>query len=97
MPWSRAIYEKLRPLIVWLGLTELAWITYWLLRPGDTTPGYMTTVGIWIAAMLIWMVLVIYFGARGFFLNHTRWLSNLVGVILVVLFAASRRCDANAA
>ena len=63
----KEIYERLRPLIVWLGLTELAWISYWLLRPGDPTAGYLTTVAVWIAAMLAWMGLVIYAGIRGFF------------------------------
>ncbi len=37
---SISIYERLRPLIVWLGLTELAWIGYWLLKPGDATPWF---------------------------------------------------------
>ena len=82
------IYERLRPLIVWLGLTELAWITYWLLRSGDATPGYMTTVGVWVVVMLLWMALVIYAGNLDFFLKHTRWLSNLVGVVLVLGFPA---------
>ncbi len=81
------IYELLRPLIVWLGLTELTWIAYWLLRTGDATPDYTTTVVVWIVAMLGWLVLVIYGGRRGFFFKHTRWLSNLVGVVIVVAFA----------
>jgi hypothetical protein len=81
-------YERFRPLIVWLGLAELAWIAYWLLRAGDAVPGYLATVGIWIVVMLAWMILVIFASQRGFFLKHTRWLSNLVGVVLVVAFAA---------
>ena len=80
-------YESLRPLIVWLGLTELGWIAYWLLRTGDTSPGYTTTVVAWIVAMLGWLALAIYVGRRGFFLEHTRWLSNLVGAVMVVTFA----------
>jgi hypothetical protein len=80
-------YESLRPLIVWLGLTELAWISYWLLRTGATSAGYTTTVVAWIVAMLGWLVLAIYLGRRGFFLKHTRWLSNLVGAVMVVTFA----------
>ena len=82
-------YESLRPLIVWLGLTELVWIAYWLLRTGDGTPGYTTTVIAWIVAMLGWLLLVIYAGRRGFFLKHTQWLSNLVGVVIVVAFATA--------
>lgn len=84
----KEVYEWLRSLIVWLGLTELAWIAYWLLRSGDAVPGYLTTVVVWIVVMLAWMVLVIFTGSRGFFLKHTRRLSNLVGVVLVVAFAA---------
>ncbi len=33
------VYERVRPLIIWLGLSELAWIGYRLLNPDDTTPG----------------------------------------------------------
>jgi hypothetical protein len=82
----KEIYERLRPLIVWLGLTELAWISYWLLRLGEASSGYLATVAVWIAAMLAWMGLVIVVGIRGFFLKHSPWLSNLVGSLLVVAF-----------
>jgi len=80
-------YEWLRPLIVWLGMTELVWISYWLLRTDEASTGYTTTVIAWIAVMLAWLVLVTYAGRRGFFLKHTRWLSNLVGSVMVVAFA----------
>jgi hypothetical protein len=80
-------YESLRPLIVWLGITELVWISYWLLRADDVTLGYTITVIVWILVMLVWLVLVIYVGRRDFFLKHTRWLSNLVGVTIVIAFA----------
>ncbi len=83
------MYESLRPLIIWLGLAELVWIAYWLLRAGATNPGFTTTVVVWVAVMLGWMGLVIYAGRRGFFLRHTRWLSNLVGVVIVVMFTAA--------
>lgn len=79
-------YESFRPLIIWLGLTELAWIGYWLLRTGGTPHFYTITVVIWIIAMLSWLLLVIYAGHRGFFLKHTRWLSNIVGLTIVVAF-----------
>ncbi len=36
-------YESLRPLIVWLGLAELTWIAYWLLRVGEAANGYTAT------------------------------------------------------
>jgi hypothetical protein len=81
-------YESVRQLIVWLGLTELVWIAYWLLRTGGAMPGYTATVVAWIVAMLGWLVLVVYAGRRDFFLKNTRWLSNLAGVIIVVAFAA---------
>ena len=80
-------YEWLRSLIVWLGMTELVWISYWLLRTVAATPGYTTTVVAWIVVMLGWLGFVIYSGRRDFFLKHTRWLSNLVGVFVVVAFA----------
>jgi len=84
----KTYYEQLRQLIIWLGLTELAWVAFWLLHADDMESGYVWTVGFWIVAMLTWMGLVIFLGTRGFFLEHTRWLSNLVGVFLVVGFAA---------
>jgi hypothetical protein len=80
-------YESLRTLIVWLGITELAWISYWLLRIDDATPGYVTSVIGWIVVMLGWLVLATYAGRRGFFLKNTRWLSNLLGAVVVVAFA----------
>ena len=88
MSRSQAIYEKLRALIIWLGLTELAWISHWLLSPDDLDSGYVMTVALWIVVMLAWMGWVAVAGMRGFFLKHTRQLSNLVGVVLVVAFAA---------
>jgi hypothetical protein len=81
------IYESLRPLIVWLGLTELVWISYWLLRTGDANSGYTTAVIAWIVAMLAWLALATYLGRRGFFFEHSRWLSNLVGSVMVITFA----------
>ena len=89
MPRFKQVYESFRPLIVWLGLGELGWISFWLLRPGDLAMGYVVTVVGWIVAMLAWLLVAIYLGMRGFFLTHTRWLSNLVGVVLVVLFGVA--------
>ncbi len=82
------IYERVRPAIIWLGLGELAWIGFRLLDFADTTPGYVVTVVVWLVVMLAWMVLVIYLGNRGVFLKHTRWLSNLVGFVLVLALPA---------
>jgi len=82
-------YESLRSMIVWLGITELAWISYWLVRTEVWTPAYTIAVVVWIAVMLGWLALVIDAGRRGFFLKHTQWFSNLVGVVLVVGFGAA--------
>ena len=82
-------YENLRALIVWLGLTELAWIASWLLRPDDAAAGYVATVGVWIAVMLGWLVSVVVAARRDFLLKHAPRLSNLVGVALVVGFGAA--------
>jgi len=78
----------MRPPIIWLGLTELVWIAYWLLSPEDLDSSYVWTVVFWIMAMVIWLGWVMSAGKRGFFLKHTQWLSNLVGVVIVVGFAA---------
>lgn len=84
----KSAYESLRTLIIWLGLTELGWTSYWLLRTDDRSSTYTIAVAIWVAVMLGWMTLVINTSRRGFFLEHTRWLSNLVGVVAVVAFGA---------
>jgi hypothetical protein len=84
---TKGIYERLRPLIVWLGLTELAWLGYWLLSGGDNSPAFVGIVLVWIVAMLAWLALVILGDLRGFFLQHSNKLSNLVGVAIVVAFA----------
>ena len=71
-------------MIVWLGLTELAWIGYWLLSDDDKSATFVGAVVGWIVIMLAWLGLVIYAGTRGFFLKHSRALSNLVGVMIAV-------------
>lgn len=86
---SRDTYERIRTLIVWLGLTELAWIGYWLLSAKSTSGTFVGIVVMWIVAMLAWLVFVIYAGTRGFFLKHSRSLSNLIGVMIVVTFAVA--------
>ncbi len=81
------VYERLRPLIIWLGLGELTWLGYWLLSIGDSAPGHVTTAVVWVAAMLAWMALVINLANRGVYLKHTRWFANLVGLPVVWLLA----------
>lgn len=84
---ARTTYEQLRPLIIWLGFTELAWITYWLQSPDYTAPEFVGAIVFWVASMLLWMGTVIVFGKRGFFLKRTRHLSNMVGYTSVLTFS----------
>ena len=86
MSSAKGIYERLRPLIVWLGLTELGWLSYWLLSGGNNTATFVGIVAAWIVAMLAWLVMAIYLGTQGFFLKHSERLSNLIGVAAVVTF-----------
>lgn len=82
---NKAKYESIRPLIVLLGLTELAWLSYWLLRhPLDSN--FIAVVAGWVLVMLVWLVWVIRAGKNGLYLKYTRWLSNLIGVNLVFAF-----------
>ncbi len=87
MTTAKTTYEQLRPLIIWLGLTELAWIAYWLLSIGHAAPQYVGVILFWVVSMLVWMGAVIRLGKRGFFLQRTRYLSNLVGFASVLTFA----------
>ena len=82
------IYERIRPLIVLLGLAELVWIAYWMFQAESAVPGYLLSVVVWIVAMLAWMAAVIFAGTRDFFLKHTNLLLNLAGVVLVLAFSA---------
>ena len=49
MTGAKGIYERLRPLILWLGLTELAWISYWLLPAENTSGTFVGTIVAWLA------------------------------------------------
>ena len=87
MTTAGTTYEQLRQLIIWLGLTELAWITYWLLSIDHAAPQYVGVTLFWVVSMLVWMGAVIVLGKRGFFLERTRYLSNMVGYTSVLTFA----------
>ncbi len=87
MATARPTYEQLRPLIIWLGLTELAWITYWLLSIDHAAPLYVGAILFWVVSMLAWMALVIRVGKRGYFLQRTHYLSNIGGLVIVLTFA----------
>lgn len=87
MATATTTYEQLRQLIVWLGLTELAWIAYWLLSVDHAAPQYVWVIVIWVVSMLVWMGAVILASKRGFFLQRTRYLSNFVGASIVLTFA----------
>ena len=89
MTGAKGIYERFRPLIVWLGLTELGWLGYWLLSGDNNTAVFVGIVVGWIVVMLAWLVFVIYAGTRGLFLKHSEKLSNLVGVATVVTIAVA--------
>ncbi len=89
MTGAKRIYEQLRPLIVWLGLTELGWLGYWLLSGGNNSPTFVGIAVAWIVTMLAWLALVIYAALRGYFLRHSERLSNLIGVAIVVTFAVA--------
>lgn len=77
-------YERLRPLIVWLGIGQVAWISWWLFNNGDGPTAFHAGIIGWIIMMLGWMALVTRLAASGFFLSGSRWLSNLVGFTVVV-------------
>ena len=87
MNGAKDLYERSRPLIIWLGLTELGWLGYWLLSGGNNSASFIGIVVAWIVTMLAWLALVIYVGLRGFFLKQSVRLSNFVGVVIVVAFA----------
>ena len=81
----RKFYEQFRSLIILLGLVELGWISYWLLKFGQITTGYLITVMVWIIGMLGWMMLASYLGKRGIYLRYTHWFSTLIGLSLVLI------------
>ena len=82
-------YERFRPLIIWLGLIELAWIAYWLLSAGQFSTLYFKVIIFWVVMLLVWAVLVANLGLRGVYLKHTKYFSNLIGFIFVLLFTAA--------
>lgn len=87
---ANGIYEKFRPMIVWLGLTELGWIGLWLMSGVDNdTSTFAGIVAVWIVGMVAWLAMVIYTSRREFFLKYTQMLSNLVGFTIVVTFAVA--------
>ena len=86
MTTARTTYEELRQLIIWLGLIELAWGAYWLLSIDHAAPQFVGVVLIWVVGMLAWIGAVVLVGKRGVFLQRTRYLSNLVGVTVVLAF-----------
>jgi hypothetical protein len=81
-------YERLRPLILWLGVGEVVWISTWLFTNGGNSSALSAGVVGWSVVMLGWMALVVRLSGRDFFLNGSRWLSNLVGFTAVVAVTA---------
>lgn len=86
MTGARTIYERLRPLIIWLGITELAWITFWFLQADKLPPHYIRTVMFWTVSLMAWLGAAAFLGKRGLFLRHTFYFSNLAGFLSVLIF-----------
>ena len=84
---TKPTYEQVRQLIIWLGFTQLTWITYWLLSNAQSTPKFDGITLVWVVAMIAWMGTVIRLGQRGFFLKWSHYFSNLIGVSGVLTFA----------
>ncbi len=82
-------YERLRPLIIWLGLVELAWLAVWLLRPTGQSPTFTMAVASWAVLLVAWMAAVSTAGAKGLHLRQSRRLSNLIGTVFVVAFSVA--------
>ena len=81
---ASSVYERIRPLIVGLGVGEVAWISWWLFSNGTGSAAlHGATLG-WIVLMLGWLTLVTRLSHLDVFLNGTRWLSNLIGFMIVV-------------
>lgn len=85
---KRSLYENIRLLIVWLGLTEVAWIVYWLSSVGNAAPEYTGAIIFWAVSMLIWLFVASVLGKRGVYLRGTRYFSNLIGFVSVIIFSA---------
>jgi len=92
METQNVSYEKIRQLIIWLGLTELAWVTYWLLSNDQSTPQYIGIIAFWFVSMMVWLGAVIGWGKRGIFLNWTRYFSNMVGLSSILTFTLLLFC-----
>jgi len=84
---QNTMYEKLRQLIIWLGLTELVWITYWLLSVDQVAPKYIGVIVFWAVSLLVWLGATIRLGKRGLFLRWTRYFSNMVGLSGLLTFS----------
>lgn len=85
---TKPTYEQVRQLIIWLGLVELTWISYWLLSNDQTSLQFEWATLVWMTSMVIWMGAVIRLGRRGFFLQWSRYFSNMVGISIVLTFSA---------
>ena len=84
MPTKTDRYERIRPLIIWLGLILLAWISTWLLATVPSSGQFFQTVISWVILMLVWGVIAIALGKRGTYLKYTYLFSNLLGFSFVL-------------
>lgn len=80
------IYEKNRPLIIWLGLIELAWIGYWLHADPDKGVVYTGFTIFWILSMLVWMYAVVAVAKKGIYWKYSFLFSNLLGFAFVIFY-----------
>ena len=78
------VYEQTRPLIIWLGLTELIGMVSWLWSAPGTSTGFRIIAMAWTLSVVGWTALVVHLGKSEFYLRQTRWMSNLVGFVFVI-------------
>jgi hypothetical protein len=80
------LYEKNRPLIIWLGIVELVWIGSWLFSASDRGIIYTAITVFWMISMLVWMSAVIVAAKKGVYLKYSFLFSNLIGFVFVIFF-----------
>jgi hypothetical protein len=80
------VYEKIRPMIIWLGLFELSWIAYWLLPDLGGSDIQTNNTIVWTIMMLFWLYTVIKLVRKGVYLKYSYLFSNLIGFFAVIIF-----------
>ncbi|MEH6628283.1 MAG: hypothetical protein V7739_17710 [Motiliproteus sp.] len=80
-------YEQIRPLIIWLGLLELAWTGSWLLGALSGGTGYIAITVVWMISTFAWMVAAISMAKKGIYLKFSSHFSNLLGFLFVISYS----------